>query len=246
MISVFRKEISSFFGSVIGILVISVFVVIMGLFLWVFRDTSILVYKYAGLDQLFNIAPFIFMFLIPAITMRVFSEEMQSGTIEWLSTKPLTEWNIVMGKFFACFTLVLIALLPTLIYLWSIYRLASPVGNIDFGAIAGSYIGLVCLSAAFVAIGCWASTLSKNQIVSFILGTLCCFLFYSAFLYISKLPIFFGKLDLVIEGIGIDQHYRSMSRGLIDSRDLIYFFSLIGFFLFLCKEMLHLRKARAI
>ena len=245
MIAVFRKEISSFFGSVIGMLVIGVFVTIMGLFLWVFQDTSILVYKYAGLDQLFDLAPVIFMFLIPAITMRAFAEEMQTGTIEWLSTKPLSDWNIILGKFWACLVLVLIALLPTFLYLYTIYQLSTPVGNIDMGAIMGSYIGLICLSAAFVAIGLLSSTLSKNQIVSFILGTLFCFIFYWAFLYISKLPIFFGGVDTIIEEIGIDMHYRSMSRGLIDSRDLVYFVSLTFFFLFLCHELLHQRKSQS-
>jgi len=246
MISVFRKEIASFFGSIIGILVITVFVLLMGLFLWVFQDTSILVYKYAGLDQLFEIAPLIFMFLIPAITMRAFAEEMQTGTIEWLATKPLSDWQIILGKFLASFALVLIALLPTLFYLVTIYLLASPVGNIDGGAIAGSYLGLLLLSACFVAIGLLSSTLSKNQIVSFILGAFLCFLFYYSFLYLSRMPVFFGGADLVVEQIGIDHHYRSMSRGVVDSRDVIYFGSVIFLFLYVCRVMLSRVKARAI
>ncbi len=246
MIAVLKKELNSFFGSAIGILVITVFLVIMGLFLWVFQDTSILVYRYAGLDQLFEIAPLIFMFLIPALTMRAFSEEIQTGTIEWLSTKPLTDWNIVLGKYFACLILVVIALLPTLLYLVTIYLLASPVGNVDMGAAIGSYAGLLLLSGGFVAIGLLSSTLSRNQIIAFILGSLLCFVFYYSFLYISKLPIFFGGMDSLIEQLGMDSHYRSMSRGLIDSRDVLYFLSIITLFLVISHAVITRVKHRSV
>lgn len=242
MWSVFKKEISTFFSSIIGYLSIAIFLVIIGLFSWVFTETSILDGRYANLDQLFSIAPFIFMFLIPAITMRSFAEEKQNGTLEFLFTKPLTEWQIIFGKYFACLTLVLFSLLPTLIYFYSVYQLGSPVGNIDVGATIGSYIGLFFLAAVFVAIGFFASSITSNQIVSFILAVFFCFFMYLAFQYLSQLPVFFGKSDSIVKHIGINQHYISMSKGKIDSRDLIYFISVIGFFIYLSYTALSKRK----
>ena len=168
MKEIFFKEIRGFFSSLIGYLVIGLFIIILGLMMWVFPDSSLLEYNFASLDQLFYLAPIIFLFLIPAITMRSLSEEMSQGTIEILITKPFTETDIVLGKFFACVTLVIIALVPTLIYYISIYRLGSPVGNIDTGSVLGSYIGLLFLAGAFVSIGLFSSSLTKNQIVSFL------------------------------------------------------------------------------
>ena len=242
MLSIFYKEINAFFSSLIGYMVIGVFLIFMGLMLWVFPDYSLLTYSYASLDQLFEIAPFVFMFLIPAITMRSFAEEKQTGTIELLVTRPLKDWEIVLGKFFACWLLVLFALFPTLIYYYTMHELGSPKGNLDSGAIAGSYIGLALLGAAFVAIGLLASSLTKNQIIAFVLALFFCFLFYWGFDFLSRLPIFFGKTDDIVQMIGIDYHYASISRGLIDSRDIIYFLSLIGIFLMGTQVALESRK----
>ncbi len=242
MWTLFKKEINSFFNSLIGYMVISIFVLILGLMLWVFPDFSILNYNYASLEQLFALAPFIFLFLIPAVTMRSFSEEMQSGTLEMLLTKPITEWGIVTGKFLAAFSLSVIALLPTLLYYYSIYRLGSPVGNIDSGAVLGSYVGLLFLAAGFSSIGIFTSSLFRNQIVAFLAASALCFIFYFGFYFISKLPVFFGKSDDMVQRIGMDYHYEALSKGLIDLRDVIYYISLICLFLFLTVESLKSRK----
>ncbi|MBK9271709.1 MAG: gliding motility-associated ABC transporter permease subunit GldF [Saprospiraceae bacterium] len=230
---IFLKEISAFFSSLIGYMVIAVFLMLMGLLMWVFPDTSILYYNEASLDQLFSIAPIILLFMIPAVTMRSFSEELQSGTLEILITKPISESQIVLGKYFASLVLAIITLLPTLFYYYSVHRLGSPVGNLDSGAIAGSYIGLFFLAASFTSIGLYGSTLNKNQIISFLFSILMCFLFYYGFYFLSKLPLFYGKTDDIVAMIGMDFHYNSMSKGKLDSRDFIYFLSIIGFFLWL-------------
>ncbi len=242
MYSIFYKEINTFFSSLIGYIVIGVFLLFMGLMLWVFPEYSLLEYKYASLDQLFELAPVIFMFLIPAITMRSFAEEKQTGTIELLVTRPLKDWQIVMGKFFACWLLVLFALLPTLLYYYTIHELGAPKGNLDAGAIIGSYLGLALLAGVFVAIGLLASSLTNNQIVAFLLAVFLCFVFYWGFDLISQLPIFFGKTDDIVQMIGIDNHYASISRGVIELRDIIYFFSLIGVFLMGAQVALESRK----
>ncbi len=242
MLSIFTKEINAFFSSLIGYIVIGVFLIVLGLVMFVFPDTSLLNYSYATLDQLFSIAPQIFMFLIPAVTMRSFSEEQQTGTIELLVTRPLRDIDIVLGKFLASFTLIIFALIPTLLYYYTVYQLGSPKGNLDSGAIMGSYIGLLLLAMAFISTGIFASSLSKNQIIAFILSTFLCFFFYSGFDYLSSLPGFVGKIDDVIQMIGIDYHYDSISRGIIDTRDLIYFVSLITLFIFLTKVSLERRK----
>ncbi len=231
MYSIFLKEVNTFFSSLIGYLVIGGFLVIMGLIMFVFPDTSLLNYNYASLGQLFEIAPLIFAFLIPAITMRSFSEEQQSGTIELLTTRPLSDLEIVLGKYFAALLLVAFALLPTLLYYYTVYQLGSPPGNIDAGAVAGSYLGLLLLAGAFVAIGVFASSLTDNQIVAFILATTLCFLFHWGFYFFSRLPTFVGRIDDLVQMIGIDYHYESISRGVIDTRDVVYFFSLICFFI---------------
>jgi ABC-2 type transport system permease protein len=214
----------------------------MGLMLWVFPDYSLLKYSVASLDALFEIAPFIFLFLIPAITMRSFAEEKQSGTIELLVTRPLRDWEIILGKFFANWLLVIFALLPTLLYYYTIHELGAPKGNLDAGAIAGSYIGLMLLAGTFVAIGLLASSITNNQIIAFVLALFLCFLFYWGFDYLSRLPVFFGKTDDIVQMIGIDYHYLSISRGVLDSRDLIYFFSVITVFLVGSQVALESRK----
>jgi ABC-2 type transport system permease protein len=219
MIRIFYKEFNGFLHSLIAYLVIGVFLTTMGLLTWVFPETSVLDYGYADLDTLFSMGPYVFIFLIPAITMKSFAEEKKLGTLELLLTKPLTDWDIVLGKYFAAFTLVLVALAPTLIYYFSVSQLGNPVGNIDTAAVIGSYIGLTLLAAVFCAIGLFTSTFSTNQIVSFILAAFFCFLFYTGFDSISS---FAGNSALMIKQVGILYHYESLSKGLIDSRDLIY------------------------
>lgn len=230
MIPVFLKEINSFFASLTGYVVIGTFLVIMGLLMWVFPEFSIPDGNYASLDTLFGIAPMVFMFLIPAVTMRSLAEEKQTGTIELLVTRPVTDWQIVVGKFMASFVLVTIALLPTWLYYFSVWQLGAPQGNIDFGGTLGSFIGLLFLAGAFVSIGIFASSLTNNQIVAFVLATFLCFFVYLAFDYLSRLPIFFGKTDDIIQSLGIDHHYNSISRGALDTRDIVYFLSVIAFF----------------
>jgi len=242
MISIFRKEINVFFSSLIGYIALSVFLVGIGLFVWIFPDTNVLDYGFATLDTLFFTAPWVFMFLIPAITMRSFSEEIGLGTIELLATRPLTDLDIILGKYFAALVLVVFSVLPTFIFFYSIYQLGSPVGNIDTGAAWGSYIGLVFLGAAFVAIGIFASSLTKNQIVAFILAVFFCFFFFIAFESLSKLSVFYATADDMIEMLGINAHYVSISRGVVDTRDVIYFLSLITLFISFTKVSLESRK----
>ncbi len=242
MLSIFKKEINSFFSSLIGYIVIGVFLVYLSLMMWVLPDTSIFEYSYATLDQLFDLSPLIFMFLVPAITMRSFAEEKQTGTIELLVTRPLTDVQIILGKFFACVALLIFALLPTLIYYITIYVLGSPVGNIDSGATWGSYLGLILLGASFVSMGIFASSLSRNQIISFVVAIFLCFVFYWFFDMISRVPIFVGKIDDIIQMFGVETHYRSMSRGVVDSRDVVYFLSVITFFVMATKVSLESRK----
>ena len=242
MISIFNKELVGYLSSLIGYMVLGVFFLFMGLTLFVFPDTSILQYNFATLDQFFASSPLILTFLIPALTMRSFAEEKQTGTFEFLATKPVTDWQIILGKFLAYLVLMLILLIPTLVYYYSIYSLGSPVGNIDAGATFGSYLGLIFLSALFISIGLFSSTLSKNQIVSFVLGTFLCFLVYWGFYFISKLPGFVGYIDDLIQLFGVDYHYDSISRGVVDSRDVIYFVSIIIFFLSITHISLQSRK----
>jgi len=242
MIALFRKEISSFLSSLIGYLVIAVFLLITGLFLWVFpNEFNILDFGYANLDGLFILAPFVFLFLVPAITMRSFADEQKSGTIELLLTKPLSDLSIVSAKFLASLALVGFALLPTLIYFFTVYQLGQPVGNLDAGGIWGSYIGLFMLAAAFVTIGLFCSSLTDNQLLAFILAV-----FLSGFLYMGFDMIYslslFGNADLFIKNLGIAAHYSSISRGVVDTRDLIYFLSVIALFIALTKLKLASRK----
>jgi len=242
MYALFKKEINNFLNSLIGIMVVVVFLLITGLFLWVFRsDFNIMSYGYANLDSLFILAPWVFLFLVPAVTMRFFAEERRTGTIEMLLTKPLSDWQIVGAKYLAGVTLVLLALIPTLIYYASVSNLAMPVGNIDHGGIWGSYIGLFFLSATFVSIGIFSSSITNNQILAFILSVFLCGFLYIGFDLIYSMALF-GKVDLFIQQLGMAAHYSSMSRGVIDTRDLIYFLSVIVLFLSLTKLTLSSRK----
>lgn len=242
MLTIFSKEINTFFSSLIGYIVIGVFLLVTGLMMFVFPDTSLLDSSYATMDQLFDLAPLIFMFLIPAVTMRSFAEENQTGTIELLATRPLRDIEIVLGKYFASLALVLIALIPTILYYYTVHELGSPKGNLDSGAIMGSYLGLFLLAGVYTAIGVFASSLIDNQIVAFILATFLCFFMLSGFLFLSKLPIFFGKTDTIVQMFGIDYHYNSISRGVVDTRDIVYFLSLIALFVAMTLVSLERRK----
>ncbi len=242
MLTLYKKELGSFFSSLMGYLTIIVFLLLNGLMLWIFRsDFNILDYGYAGLDGLFLIGPFLFLFLIPAITMRMFAEEKKNGTIELLFTKPLSEYKIIFAKFFAGFSLVFISILPTVVYYISIYILGDPVGNIDTGSVIGSYIGLLLLGAAFVSIGLFSSVLTNNQIVAFIIAILLCTFCYLGFETLYNMDIF-GSLNLFIRSLGMRYHYESISRGVIDTRDVLYFLSVIFLFIMLTRLVLQSRK----
>ncbi len=241
MRSIFVKEISSFFSSVVGYVAVIVFLVACGLFLWVLPD-GIMDSGYATLDQFFNLAPWVLLFLIPAITMRSFSDEFRTGTIEWLSTKPLTDMDIIIGKYLASLALVIFALLPTLIYVYTINNLSMVQGNLDSGGIIGSYMGLLCLAASFASVGIFCSSLSGNQIVGFLISVLACILLYSGFEAVSKLPAFTEGLDYYLSMIGMSFHYNSISRGVIDTRDVIYFLSIIILFISLTRLSINSRS----
>ena len=239
MIRVLAKEFNSYLNSLIAYLVISVFLTGIGLLLWVFPETSVLDYGFADMDTLFSMGPYVFIFLIPAITMKSFAEEKKLGTMELLLTKPLTDWGIVLGKFLAAFGLTLVSLVPTLIYYFSIYRLGNPIGNIDTAGVIGSYIGLSLLASVFCAIGICASSLTTSQIVSFILAAFFCFIFYNGF---DSLATLITDSALLIKQLGILYHYEALSKGLIDSRDVIYFLSLTGLMLLCAKIIIGSRQ----
>ncbi len=242
MFVLYWKEVKGFLNSLLGYIVIAVFLLVNSLFLWVFPlETNILDYGYASIDGLFQIAPFVFLFLIPAITMRFFAEEKKTGTIELLMTRPLTDLQVILAKYFAGLTLVIISIIPTLIYFFSVYQLGYPKGNIDMGAMWGSYIGLVFLGASFVSIGLFASSVTDNQIISFILGIILCGFIYIGFEIIYSLDLF-GNIDLLVKTLGMESHYTAISRGVIDTRDVIYFVSLITLFILLTKTSIESRK----
>lgn len=230
MLHILAKEFNSFLNSLIAYLVIGVFLTGIGLLMWFFPETSVLDYGYADMDTLFSYGPYVFIFLIPAITMRSFAEEKKAGTIELLITKPLSDWDIVLGKFFASFLLVLMALLPTLVYYFSIRALGNPTGNIDTPGVTGSYIGLMLLAAVFCAVGVLSSSITNNQIVSFIVAAFFCFILFTGFNSVAAIDVW-SENALLIRQLGILYHYESLSKGLIDSRDVVYFLSLVMFIL---------------
>jgi len=236
MLPILKKEITTYLSSLVAYVTISVFLLVLGLFLWVFPDTSILAYGYAGLDSLFSTAPYLFMFLVPAITMRSLAEERREGTFELLLTRPLTDLQIVLGKYLAGVAVVLFALVPTLVYYFSVSTLGTPQGNIDTGAVIGSYIGLFLLGSAFTAIGLFASSVSKNQVIAFTIAVFLCFFFYSGF---NSLSTILSLQNLGIQALGITEHYQSVSRGVLDTRDLVYFIILDIFFIWLTLFVLH-------
>jgi len=229
MWAICKKELRQFFSSLTGYIAIIVFLLVNGLALFVFQD-NIFDFGYASLDRFFQLAPWILLLLIPAITMRSFADEFKGGTYEILQTRPLTRWQVIMGKYFGSLTVVLIALIPTIIYVISIQSLSSNEG-IDTGATIGSYIGLFFLASVFTAIGICASSLTSNSVVAFILSLLGCVLLYYGFSAISKLPGLADGMDYYTGMIGIDFHYQSISRGLIDTRDIVYFLTVIFLFL---------------
>ena len=240
MIHIFWKEVNSFLSSLIAYVVLAVFLIGVWLFVWVFPETSVLNWGYADLDTFFSYSPFVLMFLLPAITMRMFAEEKKTGTLELLLTKPITDWQIILGKYFSSLFLLLLALLPTLIYYYSIYQLANPSGNIDGAAVAGSYIGLFLLGSAFASIGLLASSLSDNQIVAFLIALFACFILYTGFESLAAIDVW-STGSYVIQQLGMVYHYQVLSRGLLDSRNILYFLSLIVFMLLLTRFKLNSR-----
>ena len=230
MFSIFRKEISGFFSSLTGYIVIGVYLVVNSLFMWIFPgEWNIFDNGYAGLDTLFLLSPWIFLFLVPAVTMRMFAEEKRLGTIELIFSRPVTERGIIWGKFLASVVLILLALLPGVIYYISVYLLGEVPGNLDRGGTLGAYIGLFFLASVYAAAGIFASSLTDNQIISFILAVLICFILFMGFDSIAYLPGM-KSIDEIIIRLGINEHYRSVSRGVIDIRDIVYFISVVVIF----------------
>lgn len=232
MYSIYRKEIALFFSSLTGYITIAIFLFAMSWFMWISPgELNILDAGYANIDTLFVIAPWVFLFLVPAATMRSFSEERRTGTLELLLTKPITDLRLVLGKYLAAVTLILLSLLPCLVYLYTVYQLATPVGNVDMGGAWGSFIGLFLLASCYAAVGVFASSLTENQLVAFILAAVFCFVLYIGFEGLASLPLF-KSVSQPLALFGINEHYKSISRGVVDSRDILYFLSLAGIFIF--------------
>jgi ABC-2 type transport system permease protein len=231
MKALYLKEIRSFLSSIIGYIFILIFLISSGLFHWIISEnTNLLEGTEADLIPFFNLSPVILLILIPAITMRSIAEERRTGTIELLFTKPISDLQIILAKYFAGVTLLIISLLPTLIFYVSMYQLGDPVGAIDSGATFTSYLGLILLGSVFVSIGIFASSVTSSQIVAFILAMFLCWLFYDGLTLLGSFKLF-GGLDTIIQYFGISYHYDSIKRGVIDSKDIIYFLSVITAFI---------------
>ncbi len=243
MFALLRKEVNSFLNSLIGYIVITVFLLTISLFLWVFPEGNFNIIEagYANIDPLFVLTPWVYLLLVPAITMRLFAEERKSGTLELLLTRPLTEMQVVMAKYLSGVVLVAFSLVPTILYYITVFKISLPVGNVDSGAVWGSYIGLFLLGAVFVSIGLFASSITDNQVVAFIIAFFLCLFCFRGF---ESIAMFFGMggVTNVLFNLGINSHYLSLSRGVIDTRDVVYFFSVIAFFLFLSRTVLESRK----
>ena len=237
MIAIAKNEFFQFFSSLTGYITIILFLLVNALYLFVLKDSNIFDFGYATLNSFFELAPWIFIFLIPALGMRSFADEFKSGTFETLKTSPLTKWQIVLGKYAAIIAVIVIALVPTILYVITIHSLSS-TGDIDSGAITGSYIGLFFLASVFAAITTWCSSLTSNAVIAFLFSSFACIVLYFGFSAISKLPVFTGNADYYIEMLGINFHYQSISRGVLDTRDIIYFFSVIFIFLFATQKNL--------
>jgi ABC-2 type transport system permease protein len=236
MIAILKKELNLFFASPIGYLVIAVFLIVNGLFLWVLKgEFNILNAGFADLNSFFYSTPWFFIFLIPAITMRSFTDEIKQGTIEILKTKPLTNWQIVLGKYLGAFILIVLALIPTLTYVYTIMQLENTSSSLDVGSTLGSYFGLLFLAGAFTGIGLFSSTLSNNQIVAFIIGVILCLCLFYGFDAMAELIVL---QNFSLENLGMSAHFKSMSRGVMDTKDILYFLSINFFFLFLTREKL--------
>ena len=237
MLSILKKEIAQFFNSLSAYLSIGLFLTVTGLLLWVFPESSLLEYGYASLEGLFNLSPYLLLFLVPAITMRSISEEKKEGTYEHLATAPISRLDIILGKYLACLFITLCAIAPTLIYYFSIYQLGNPIGNVDTGAVIGSYIGLTLIACSFTAIGLFASASTSNQMIAFLLAVFLCFIAFSGFDSISKLTVL-QPIENIVSSIGINEHYQAISRGVLDTKDFIYFLSVSSLFLLLTNQKL--------
>ena len=238
MWSICKKELQQFFSNLTGYIAIILFLLVNGLFLFVLKDSNIFDFGYATLDKFFELAPWILLFLVPAITMRLLADEFKSGTFEILQTKPLTKWQIVLGKYFSILIVLVFVILPTFIYVFTIKKL-SALGGIDSGGITGSYIGLFFLAAVFAAIGLCCSGFTNNAVVAFLVSAFACLILFFGFSALSRLSFFANGLDYYVEMLGIDFHYRSISRGVLDSRDVIYFGTVIFLFLLITVKNLH-------
>lgn len=238
MWSIYKKELTQFFSNLTGYIAIILFLLINGIFLFMLQDSSIFEYGFASLDKFFELAPWVLMFLVPAIAMRSLSDEFKAGTFEILKTKPLKPLQIVLGKYISILVVLLFVIIPTFIYILTI-KILSTSGSIDTGGIAGSYLGLFLLAAVFASISLCCSSFSSNAVVAFLVSVFVCLVLYFGFNAISKLPIFQGSADYYIEMLGIDFHYRSISRGVLDSRDLVYFISIIFLSLLITVKNLH-------
>lgn len=241
MFNIYRKEISSFLSSFIAYIIIAVFLVAMGLLVWVFPETNVLDYGYADMGSFFDVAPFVLMFLIPAITMKMLAEEVNSGTIEILFVKPVTKLQIIGGKYLAALTLVAIAILPTLVYYFSLSELASPTGNIDAAGIAGSYIGLFLLAAVFSALGILTSAFTNNQVIAFVIAAFLSFIFFTGLNSLAGINVW-SSLSLPLSKLSLEYHYNALSKGLLDSRDILYFITVIAGLLYFSKLTLAYKR----
>ena len=231
MLALIRKEINTFFSSAVGYLVIAIFLILNGLFLWVFKGQfNILDSGFADLSPFFQIAPWVLLLLVPAVTMRSIAEEKKQGTLELLLTKPIKRWRMIVGKYFGSLLLICITIIPSLLYVVSIYQLGDPVGNLDIGSTIGSYIVLLLLAASYTAIGIFASAITHNQIVAFLVGLFICFLFYFGFSGIADYDLL-GTSNYILDQLGMQWHYQRMGQGVVDTRDIVYFASIILFFL---------------
>lgn len=238
MFAIFKREVRSFFTSPIGYLIVGAFLLLNGLFLWVFRgEYNIFDYGFADLGNFFLLAPWIFIFLVPAITMKSFSEERKMGTLELLLIKPISVWKLVLGKFFGAVLLCIIAVIPTIVYVFAISSLGMSEGNYDLGMVLGSYFGLLFLISTYTSIGIFASTLSDNQIIAFLVGILLCFLAFNGFDAVSSL-FSDGESQQWVQNLGAKSHFESIARGVIDTRDLVYFISMTLLFLYLTFQRL--------
>jgi ABC-2 type transport system permease protein len=242
MLALLRKEIAGFLSSLIGYIVIITFLIFMSLFMWVIPGPSnVIETGYSNIDGLFSITPYLYLFLIPAITMKSFAEEKRNGTIETLLTAPISEFQLVLAKYLAGVLLVILSILPTVFYYLTVYQYGNPIGNIDSGGTWGSYIGLLFLGIAFVSIGLFTSSISDNQVVSFVLAVVFCYICFIGFDTLSEIEAL-KNFDFLLLNLSINSHYVSMSRGVIDSRDVIYFLGLVFVFLLATKTVIESRK----